>query len=309
MNQTKTPIVFFGTNDFAAGILQGLLENPSISVKLIVTQPDKPIGRKKTLHAPPVKVLAEKHGISIEQPATLKNYSLSIQDSFLGITAQYGLLIPQSILDAFPHGILNVHTSLLPKYRGASPIQSAILHGETETGVTIMRMDAGLDTGPILLQKKIAIAPDDTAQTLEEKLIPLANTALTEALEGYLHGQLAPQPQDDQGATTCKELTREDGQIDWKKSAIDIYNAWRAFTPWPGIWTLWQAKRIKLLDVAPVSKTVPPGQVEYHADLLLIGCGDGALAIRELQLEGRRAAAVSIFIPGHPDFLGAVLGK
>jgi methionyl-tRNA formyltransferase len=174
-------LVFFGTHEFAATILGGLLDNPLFEVCLVITQPDRPVGRKQELHPSPVKLLAQKYNIPIEQPSSLKSYQLSAMSFELGIVAQYGLLIPKHVLDSFPLGVINVHTSLLPKYRGASPIQSALINGETETGVTIMKMDQGLDTGPIILQKKTTIDPDETYTHIDKKLASLGTLALNEA--------------------------------------------------------------------------------------------------------------------------------
>jgi methionyl-tRNA formyltransferase len=237
-----TPIVFFGTHKFAATILEGLTQSRLVDIALVITQPDRPVGRTKELQASPVKILAQKYNLPVDQPITLKGYKLEVSNVELGIVAQYGLLIPKHILDAFPKGILNVHTSLLPKYRGASPIQTALMHGDTETGVTIMKMDVGLDTGPIILQKKITIDSADTYQSLDQKLAVLGSASLHEALPAYLDGSLIPQTQNNAEATTCRELTRDDGHIDWQKTHTDVYNLYRALTPWPGIWTTWQER-------------------------------------------------------------------
>jgi len=234
MKSIKT--IFFGTHNFATTILQGLIDSPIFDIQLVITQPDKPVGRKKELTSPPVKILAEKHGIKVEQPDSLRDYNLQPTayprrgmpcGYDLGVTAQYGLLIPENILNAQTHGTLNTHTSLLPKYRGASPIQSALINGETETGVTIMKMDKGLDTGPVILQKSLKVEPNDTYLDLDKKLAKIGLLALLEAVPAYVSGQLQPIPQDNSDATTCKQFTREDGKIEWNKTDKEIYNLYR----------------------------------------------------------------------------------
>ncbi len=298
----KISVIFFGTHDFAAEILQGLLDNSKLSVELVITQPDKPVGRKQELQPPVVKVLAEKYGLKVEQPTSLKNYELGIRNYELGVCAQYGLIIPQTILDAPKLGILNVHTSLLPKYRGASPVQSALVNGETETGITIMKMDAGMDTGPILLQKTVKIEQEDIFPALSEKLAKTANFALTEALEGYICGTIVPQTQDESKATYTKILTREDGRINWSKSATEIYNLYRGLTPWPGVWTTLNEKRLKLLKLKSSKLSVPNAHFQVENSSLFVGCNEGAIEVIELQLEGSRAMDAKSFINGFKNF-------
>lgn len=295
----KISTVFFGTHDFAATILQGLLSSPLFSVDLVITRPDEPVGRNQEVQKPPVKILAEKNGIKLEQPENLKNYTLSPNTYNLGITAQYGGLIPKSILDSFKHGMINVHTSLLPKYRGASPIQHALMNGDTETGVTIMRMNEGLDTGPILLQKKVAIAPDDMYVTLDKKLADVGLKALLEALPAYISGDLKPVAQDESQATTCKKLSRDDGRIDWHKSAEQVYNQYRGLHPWPGVWTTAENKRLKLLKVKPVEKQISVGKIQYEHEKMFMGCSSGSIEVLELQPEGKKTMEAKAFIAGY----------
>ena len=298
--------VFFGTHNFAATILEGIINNPLFDIQLVITQPDKPVGRKQELQKSPVKLLAEKHGLPITQPVSLKSYALHPAPEDIGhmtydvgICAQYGLIIPEDILNAPKHGIINVHTSLLPKYRGASPIQSALINGEEETGVTLMKMDAGLDTGPILWQKALKIEPNDNYTTVEEKLAKIAILGLTEAIPAYVAGTLSTTPQDNAHASICKELTREDGRIDWSKTAQQIYNQYRGLTPWPGVWTVWNDKRLKLLQINPSNKTLQTGQVLVEGDKIYIGAGDQAIEILELQLEGKQKTSAKDFINGY----------
>lgn len=306
MNKIST--IFFGTHDFAVKILQSLIDNPKISVDLVITQPDKPTGRKKVMTAPPVKILAEKYNLKILQPTTLKTFDFRTLETFdLGICAQYGLLIPENILNAPKHGIINTHTSLLPKYRGASPIQSALINGETETGITIMKMDKGLDTGPIILQKRLKIEPNDTFLELDEKLAQIAILALLEGIFPYIEGKIKPQNQDNTQATTCREFTRDDGKINWSLSSQTIYNQYRGLTPWPGIWTMTdnlksnlpKSKRIKLLNIKPSNQQIENGKLKIENNKLFIGCGDDkSIEILELQLEGNKPMNTQSFING-----------
>ncbi len=305
MNKTK--IVFFGTHNFAATILQGLFDHPGIEVVGVVTQPDKPAGRKKVMTSPPVKVLANSLGLHVEQPASLKDYELEIKRWDLGVTAQYGLLIPKSILDLPKRGMINVHTSLLPKYRGASPIQSAIINGEIETGVTIMMMDVGLDTGLILLQKSVIIGKDDTYVTLDEKLAEIGSQALLLAIPEYINGDIEPYPQDESLATHCKQFTRDDGKIDWSRSASDIFNQYRGLTPWPGVWSTLDRKRLKLLDIKVSDEKVDSGKISIVENKMFIGSESGSIEVIELQLEGKKAMDVKTFLKGNSQINGSVL--
>lgn len=300
----KISTIFFGTHNFAAKILQGLIDDPRISVDLVITQPDKPVGRKQELQKPAVKILAEKYNLKILQPPSLKNFDFKILEAFdLGICAQYGLLIPENILNAPKHGIINVHTSLLPKYRGASPIQSALINGESETGITIMKMDKGLDTGPIILQKTIKIEPDDIFPDLDEKLSQIAILALLEAVFPYVTGQIQPQTQDNAQATNCREFNREDGRIDWLKTAQEIYNQYRGLTPWPGIWTTLGEKRLKLLKIKPSQQKVESGKLKVENGEIYIGCKENSIEILELQLEGSKPMDTKNFINGFANLL------
>ena len=306
MNIPKTSVVFFGTHTFAATILEGLIKNPAISIDLVITQPDRPVGRKKELQSPPVKIISEKYKINFIQPETLKNFRglfpipYSLFPKFqLAIVAQYGLLIPEDIINAPKFGTLNIHTSLLPKYRGASPIQSALINGETETGITIMKMDKGLDTGPILLQKKLKIDKKDTYQILDVKLANIGLSAISETIPLYLSGKLKPIPQNNTQATICRQLTRNDGKIDWTKNTQDIYNLYRGLYPWPGIWTMWQEKRLKLLKIKPAEKKYQAGAMIIENEKIFIGCGDKSIEILELQLEGKKNMDIKAFINGN----------
>lgn len=305
MNKTK--ITFFGTHQFAVTILQALIDAPFIEVAHVVTQPDEPVGRKQVLTPPPVKILADKYNIPVAQPASLKTFEFGPLTTDLNVVAQYGRIIPKSIIEAPQFRTLNVHTSLLPKYRGASPIQFALWHGETETGVTIMQMDEGMDTGPILLQKKIDILKDETYLELDARLAETGAKALLEALPQYIGGTLQGQPQTNAEATLTTLLTREDGRVDWKKSAQEVYNQYRGLTPWPGLWTMWGEKRLKLTDVRPSDVAGLPGQVISQSGKLYIGCTTGSVEIRTLQLEGKTAVDAKAFLSGYQNFVGDTL--
>ncbi|PIR78151.1 MAG: methionyl-tRNA formyltransferase [Candidatus Magasanikbacteria bacterium CG10_big_fil_rev_8_21_14_0_10_36_16] len=298
-NKKTVKIVFFGTHSFASVILQSLINDKRFEIEKVITQPDKPVGRKQILQKSPVKILAEEHGLEIEQPENLKNYELKTLNSELFIVAQYGLLIPESILNIPKFGTINTHTSLLPKYRGASPIQSAIFNGDTKTGVTIMLMDKGMDSGPILSQKTVKVLPDETYIELDAKMAQIASQLLLDTIPKYIDGEIKPQIQDEAEVTFCKKLDRDDGKIDWKKSTTEIYNQYRAFTPWPGVWTTWNNKRLKFLAIKPTDKKIEAGQVQIENDTIYIGTAQSSLEILELQLEGKPAISSKVFINGY----------
>ena len=224
----KVKTVFFGTHDFAATILQGLLDSDIVSVEMVFTQPDRKTGRKQIMEESPVKKLAKKYNIPVEQPESLKSYKLATTNYELGIVAQYGLIIPKVIIDSFPRGMINVHGSLLPKYRGASPIQAALINGEKETGVTIMLMDEKMDHGPILSQAELKIDADDTYTTLASKMAAESLILLLNTLPEWLslNGKKKFPPQDESHATFTKLLTKEDGLVDFNKTNDAIYNQW-----------------------------------------------------------------------------------
>lgn len=298
----KTKIVFFGTHEFAAFILQGLIDFPFFQVILVITQPDQPVGRKQILTPPLTKVLAKKHKIPVVQPETLKNFSFPVDDFDVSIVIEYGRIIPERLLSIPRHKTINIHPSLLPFYRGPTPIQASLLHGDTKTGVTIMQMDATMDTGPILMQKELPVAADDTFLTLREKLMPLALEALLEVMPLYIDESIKPKAQNTNEASYCKLLTRDDGKIDWHKTTSEIYNQYRAFTPWPGIWTMWNSKRLKLIHIQPSRESLVPGQIQCDNETVHIGTKDGSIQVLELQIEGKSAMDAKTFIRGYKDF-------
>jgi methionyl-tRNA formyltransferase len=279
----------------------------------VYTRPDQPAGRGKPLRASPVKRLAEKHGLPIFQPSTFRKpeFVAPLRDLAPDaiLVAAYGLILPPEVLAIPPRGCVNTHASLLPRHRGAEPIPAAILAGDTETGITLMQMDAGLDTGPILAQRAIPIAEDDTTSTLTPKLADLAAALLIETLPRILAGEIEPQPQDESRATVCKTIRKEEGLIDWTRPAIEIARRVRAFNPWPSAYTSWNGTPLKILraQAVTVSTTDEPGRVIKLQNEIAVATGDGALVLHEVQLAGKRAMSAQEFARGQRGFLGAVL--
>ncbi len=298
MKESKIKIIFFGTHNFAVEILKGLLKTPFISIVKVVTQPDRPSGRKKVMTPPPVKVFALENGLEVIQPESFKTADTEDFKADIGITAQYGLIIPNYILEAPTHGILNVHTSILPKYRGASPIQTALINGDTETGITIMQMSEGLDEGAILKQEKIVIEADDTYLDVDKKLAQIGAKIIAQTTKDFIDGNIVPQEQDSSKATFCRQLERKNGKIDWSQNNAQIYNLYRGLTPWPGISTSWEGKNLKLLKIKPSEKEIQKGKVLVEGKQIFIGTGDKSIEILELQLEGKNIMDASTFSNG-----------
>lgn len=297
-------IVFFGTHQFAETILKTLLDSGLFDIQLVITMPDKPAGRHQEIQSSAVKSLAQKYNLKIEQPSNLKNFSVQGESGRmtgqLNVVVDYGVIIPQNIIDAPEFGTINIHPSLLPKYRGASPIQSVLMNGETNTGVTIMQMDKEMDHGPILSQEKTVIASDDTYTTLYEKLAVQAGRLLIETIPLYINNKIKPQTQNHEEATFTKILSREDGKIDFtEKTADEIYNSYRGLTPWPGIFTIWNEKRLKLIKIIPAEKKLKAGEIESENNRLFWGCKTGSVEILELQLEGKKPMDARSFINGN----------
>jgi len=300
--------IFFGTPTFALPILNSLFKLPEIELNLIVTQPDTLVGRKQVLTPPPVKVWALEHSIPIFQPPTLKTdeafeFIRSTQVELI-VLAAYGKIIPASILDLPKFKAVNIHPSALPKYRGATPIQTTLLNGESVTATTLMLMEPSLDTGPILAQQPYSIAKAETYPQLDAKLAQLSADLLTQILPLWLAGTITPQEQNHALATHTKVLTKTDGHIDWQKEAFAIECQTRAFTPWPGTYTLLHDKRLKILkaQVAPALKSAP-GTMIFQDKKILVSCGNNScLEILELQEEGKNPIDAQSFIAGHPNF-------
>jgi len=300
-------IVFMGTAELSCASLHKLAGSADFSVVAVVTQPDKPKGRDLKLTPSPVKVLAEKLRLPVLQPLKARDELFAgqmreLQPDLLVVVA-YGQILPQRLLDVPPHGCLNVHTSLLPRYRGAAPIQWAIANGEPETGVTIMKMDAGLDTGPILAVRRTPILPADDSQTLHDRLAQLGAALLAESIPEYVAGRIKPQPQPAEGATYAAKIKKDDGRIDWNWPAAKIWNRLRAFTPWPGAFTFLDTAPkpplLKLWKLEVAERSGSPGIV-LAADKtgIVVGCGQGAVRILELQREGGKRLASEAFLAG-----------
>ncbi len=298
--EEKISTIFFGTEAFARDILESLVNSEQIFLDLVITKPDQKIGRKQEQKENPVKKFAKDNKLAFRQPEDLDH--LQIEGSIdIGVAAQFGKIIPTSLLNTPKYGILNVHTSLLPEFRGPTPIQTALLEGVSKTGVTIMKMDEGLDTGPILLQKVIEIEPTDRCPNLNKKLAQLGSEALLTAIPKYINNELEPKPQKDEQATTTSYFTREDGKIDWSDNAQDIYNQFRAFTPWPGIWTKWNDQRLKLHEIKTAEKELKKGKVKIEDNNLFIGCGKNAISVQKIQPAGKQKMDIHDFINGYKD--------
>ncbi len=350
-------IVFMGTPQFALPTLQLLIdeyppqkthlhppvptaqppgtaevtreETMSGGVVGVVTQPDRPSGRGRQLQPSPVKILAQKYGIPVLQPASLRKpevlAELQTLQPELIIVAAFGQILPTTVLDLPPFGCINVHASLLPRWRGAAPVAAAILAGDDTTGVTIMKMDAGLDTGPILSQRSLAIAPDDTRESLSTRLAQLGADLLHDTLPAWLAGNIEPQPQDESRATYAPQIKKEQGHINWSEPADDIARKVRAFYPWPGAFTYWQGKPLKILRAAAVPEywqdedspsqfhradrgsALPPGTVTSGPSGLAVMTGRGMLELYEVQPSGKRPMSADAFARGARGFVGTKL--
>jgi methionyl-tRNA formyltransferase len=298
-------VVFCGTPVFALPSLERLLVAPDIRVVGVLTQPDRPRGRGLQPEAPVVRRKAEQAAVPVLQPERMRATEVRaflehLAPDVVAVVA-FGRLIPAELLSLPPLGWINLHASLLPRYRGAAPIQWAIAEGETVTGVTTMQMDAGLDTGPILLQRSVEIGPEETAPELAARLAQLGGDLLLETLRGLRNGALQPHPQDESQATLAPPLRREDGQIDWNWPARKIFNRMRAFVPWPGSYTWFRGQRIHL-GGRPVEVRLPPeepGTLVQQGERLLVACGEGSwLEIERVQVEGRRQLTAAEFLRG-----------
>jgi methionyl-tRNA formyltransferase len=303
-------IVFLGAGDIGLPTLCFLLDHPRHQLAAVVTQPDKPVGRSQALTPPQAKSLALQRGIPVLQPEKIRHCTqelVALQPDVFVVIA-YGQILPQSVLDIPRAACLNLHASLLPRHRGASPIQAAILAGDIRTGMTVMHMNAGLDTGDILLAESIGISPDETGGSLHDKLAELGPRALAPALDLVEKNAAPRQPQDHAAATLTRKLTREDGLIDWSRPAEEIARKIRAFDPWPGTASKAAGKSLKLYPPVNVSPaTGDPGRIlPSPAGELLVACGAGAVSLRELQLEGKKRLPVREFLAGNalPERLG-----
>lgn len=300
----STRVVFMGSPDFSLPTLRALAQY--YDVVGVVTQPDRPAGRGKQLTPPPVKELAEQLGIPIIQPPKLRRpeamEQLHAWQPDLIVVAAFGQILRQDVLDLPPHGCINVHASLLPRWRGASPIQAAILHGDAETGVTIMCMDKGMDTGDILSQRAIPIAPDDTAATLSDKLSALGGELLIETLPAYLSGELQPQKQPEEGVTVVSLIQKADGELDFSKPVAALERQVRGFNPWPGSFTQWKSQPLKVHRAHRAAGQATPGSRLVVDGLPAIAAADGLLVFDELQPAGKRPMGGLDFLRGARDW-------
>ena len=313
----KLRIVFMGTAELACPNLRALHSQPDFETIAVVTQPDRPQGRNLEVQGSAVKQVALSTGLPVLQPERARESQFLDQlrdlKPDLVVVVAYGQILPQALLDLPRFGCLNVHTSLLPKYRGAAPIQWALLNGDSETGVTIMKMDAGLDTGPILAMKRTAVLPEDDAETLHDKLGALGAELLIPTIREFVAGKIEPKLQPAEGASYARKIKKEDGRIDWTQSARAILNRIRAFTPWPGAFTFLQAEpKPQLLKIwkaaIEAGQQHRPGEViRSDKNGILVCCGQDSLRITELQREGGCRVSAQQFLAGSNLQIGTIL--
>lgn len=308
-------IVFMGTPDFAVPSLAALVAG-GYDVAAVVTQPDRPSGRGRQMATSPVKQFAEAHALPALQPETLRApeavAALAALRPDLIVVAAFGQILRPAVLSLPPRGCLNVHASLLPRWRGAAPVQAAILAGDQVTGSTIMLMDQGMDTGPILAQAALLIEPDDTGGALTERLAQQGAGLLMATLPAYLAGHIAPQLQDERLATICRPIRKEQGRIDWTRPAREISRQVRAYHPWPAATTTWHGVPLKVLAAAPATIPLPaaaqPGIVLQQEGRVMVATGEDLLELHQVQLAGRGAISAVDFARGQRGFVGNVLG-
>lgn len=309
-------VLFLGTPSYAVPALEALLTHHTVVG--VVTQPDRWAGRgRRTLVESPVKQVAQAHGVPLFQPQRLSRdaetlKALEAAGAEVFVLAAYGQILRPNVLALPPHGVIGLHASLLPRWRGAAPVAAAIRTGDVETGVTLMLTQAGLDTGPILAQRAIPIQADDTTATLTERLARLAAELLIERLPAWLRGEITPIPQDDGQATYAPEIAKAEGAIDWSASAHAIDRHIRAMTPWPGAFTHLRGERIAILEARPLAEDLhsaaPPGTIVELGDGLAVVTGQGLLLLEQIQPAGKRPMSPDAYVRGHPDCVGAVFG-
>ena len=302
-------VVFFGSPYFALPSLESL-RDVGHTLALVVSQPGKPVGRRGEVTDPPVAARAKSLGIQVFQPSTLKDDAavarLSAAGADVFVVVAYGKILAQRVLDLPRLGCVNVHGSLLPRWRGASPVQASVLAGDAVTGVSIMKMEAGMDTGPVFTMRETRIGEEESAEELGARLALMGADALVETLN-FLEGEWGLVPQDESRATTCQKITREDARVDWTRHAVELARRSRAFTPWPSLFTIRKNTRVKLSRLSPVASALwlrdgaegsSPGTILEAGTRLVVACGEGAVSIGTLQAEGRRALPVAEFIRG-----------
>ncbi|MBQ8280545.1 MAG: methionyl-tRNA formyltransferase [Roseburia sp.] len=307
-------VIFMGTPDFAVGTLEAIIE-AGHEVVLVVTQPDKPKGRSGALQFPPVKECAVAHGIEVFQPTKIRLEEnvefLRKYEADIFVVAAFGQILPKSILDMPKHGCINVHASLLPKYRGAAPIQWAVINGDPVTGVTIQQMDIGVDTGDIILTKELAIAEDETGGGLFDKLAVVGAEACLEALEQIANGTATRTPQNHDEATHVSMISKEFGNIDWNKSVVEIERLIRGLNPWPSAYTKLDGKTFKIWKAKVVSEEMADAAgrvIRVDKGVMEVQTGKGVLSLLEVQLEGKKRMEVDAFLRGYQVEQGSVLG-
>ena len=316
-------LVFMGTPDFVVPVLDALVQDSNIEITGVYTPPDRRQGRGRSSQMTPVKAYALEHELPVFQPASLRRaevqHELVSLEPDVIVVAAYGKILPSAVLNIPPSGCLNLHPSLLPKYRGPSPVVTTILEGDETTGVTLMLLDEGMDTGPIIAQRKQDVSLGDTAETLTAALFKLGAFLLFEHLALWVAGELTCQPQDDSLASLTRKLERSDGEADWNLSSQQLSRRSRAFTPWPGLFTHWRGQVLKLLEVTdsanlPEFNTpevdVAPGKVvrlDQASTPAGIGTAHGVLGLKRVQLEGRSPTAAAEFLKGYPQFIGVQL--
>lgn len=304
--------IFIGTPDFAVPSLKSLIKDDFFDIVAVITQPDKPVGRKQIVTPPLVKIEAQKNNIPVLQPKSIKDIKSEIQKlkPDIIVVVAYSQIMPKNILDIPKYGCINVHGSLLPKYRGASCIQGAILNGEKESGVTIMKMDTGLDTGPVLAQKSILTKETWTAGDLYNKIAVLGAEILLKTLKGYVADEIKPVLQDNSQASYTKKLTKLEAKIDWSRDATFIARFVRAMNPWPIAYANLHSKSIKIIevdnDIIKINK-YKVGEVFLHEKNLAIQCGKDAIIVNKLQLEGKKVLTSQEFLKGNADVIGTIL--
>lgn len=309
----KQRLIFVGTPKFSIPSLKALLDDARFEVVAVITQPDMPAGRSMELTPPPVKVVASSYSLKIFQPPKISHIIDDLRElnPDVIVVVAYAQIIPESILSLPKFGCVNVHGSLLPKYRGASVLQAPIINGDPVTGVTIMLMDKTLDTGPMLRQAEYQIKPEETADSLAVALSDLGARTLPNTLADYMTGTITPEAQDNTLANYVGRLEKKDGIIDWLTSAKDIERFTRAMTSWPSAWTWIQGKQLKILEVDPHVVEInsqKPGKTFLYNSCLAVQCGADSLLVRRLQLEGKKPMTSEYFIRGYKDFIGSVLG-
>lgn len=304
-------LIFMGTPDFAVPCLESLI-NAGHDILAVFTQPDKPVGRKQIMTPPDVKLCALKHNLQVFQPQSMRDgEAMEIIKNLSPeaiIVAAYGKILPKEMLDFPPCGCINVHGSLLPKYRGAAPIQWSVINGDAQTGITIMQMGEGVDTGDILMQRAIPIGIDDTAESMFEKLSVLGGEVLAEALEKLKRGELTAEKQDESLATHASMLNKELAQIDWNKSSTAVHNLVRGLYSWPIAYTFINGKKLKIMRTSVCEKSGQAGTI-VSLDPLTVACGEGSVIVHELQLEGKKRMDAKTFLVGHTLSIGEKLGE